>query len=78
MPLPADTITEQLHAEIERTPVRYRSLLLRVVHSFREGIEAEEAWPVAGDAFREGWQDARAGRTNRIETLWDGIDTKAL
>lgn len=74
MPEPIDNITEQLHAEIERTPVRYRSLLLRVVHSFREGIEAEEPWPVAGDAFREGWRDARTGRTHQIETLWDGID----
>lgn len=77
MPEPIDNITEQLHAEIERTPVRYRALLLRVVHSFREGIEAEEPWPVASNAFREGWRDARAGRTQPIETLWDGIDADA-
>ena len=74
MPAPADDITEQLHAEIERTPVRYRSLLLRLVHSFREGIEADEPWPSASESFREGWTDVRAGRTSPVDTLWDGID----
>lgn len=71
MPLPVDDVTRQLHAEIERTPARYRSLLLRVVHSFREGIEAEEPWPDAPESFREGWRDMRAGRLGRVETLWD-------
>ncbi len=74
MPAPADDITEQLHAEIERTPVRYRSLLLRLVHSFREGIEADEPWPSASESFREGWTDALAGRVSPVDTLWDGID----
>jgi hypothetical protein len=54
MPAPADDITEQLHAEIERTPLRYRYLLLRLVHSFREGIEANEPWPSASESFRDG------------------------
>jgi hypothetical protein len=58
MPAPADDITEQLHAEIERTPVRYRSSLLRLVHSFREGIEADEPLPSASESFREGWSAA--------------------
>ncbi|MGH8583377.1 MAG: hypothetical protein ACREWG_11450 [Gammaproteobacteria bacterium] len=31
-------IARQLYTEIERTPERYRPLLLRLVHSFREGI----------------------------------------
>lgn len=53
VPAPADDITEQLRAEIERTPLRYRSLLLRLVHSFREGVEADEPWPSASEAFRE-------------------------
>lgn len=66
--------TEQLHAEIERTPERYRSLLLRLVHSFREGIEEDEPWPTAAESFREGLRDARAGRVRSIDTLWDGID----
>jgi len=66
--------TEQLYAEIERTPERYRPLLLRLVHSFREGIEEEEPWPTATESFREGLRDAKAGRVRPIDTLWDGID----
>jgi hypothetical protein len=66
--------TEQLHAEIERTPERYRPLLLRLVHSFREGIEADEPWPTAAESLREGLRDAKAGRVQPIDTLWDGID----
>ena len=38
-------ITQQLHSEIDQTPERYRALLLRLVHSFREGIEEDEPWP---------------------------------
>jgi len=66
--------TEQLHTEIERTPERYRPLLLRLVHSFREGIEADEPWPTAAESFREGLRDAKAGRVQPIDTLWNGID----
>jgi hypothetical protein len=74
MPAPVDDIIEQLHAEIERTPMRYRSLLLRLVHSFREGVEADEPWPSASESFGEGWTDALAGRVRPVETLWDDID----
>ena len=67
-------ITQHLHAEIDQTPERYRALLLRLVHSFREGIEEDEPWPSATDAFREGWRDVKTGRTRPVDTLWDGID----
>ncbi len=67
-------ITQQLHAEIDQTPERYRALLLRLVHSFREGIEEEEPWPSATEAFKEGWRDVKAGRVRPVDTLWDGID----
>lgn len=66
-------ITQQLHAEIEQTPERYRALLLRLVHSFREGIEEDEPWPNAEAAFREGWRDSQAGKTHPINTLWDEL-----
>ncbi len=29
---------KQLHQEIDQTPEEYRGLLLRIVHSFREGV----------------------------------------
>jgi hypothetical protein len=67
-------VTERLHAEIEQTPERYRPLLLRLVHSFRAGIEEEEPWPSAAESFRDGWRDIKAGRVHPIATLWDGID----
>ena len=67
-------ITAQLHAEIEDTPPRYRALLLRVVHSFRTGVEEEEPWPTAVETLRDALEDMKAGRTYPIEKLWDGID----
>jgi len=65
--------TKQLHDEIEQTPEEYRPLLLRIVHSFREGVTD---LPSAEDSFKEGWQDVLAGNTHSVDTLWDGIDTK--
>lgn len=69
-------ITEQLRAEIEQTPARYRPLLLRLVRSFRKGIEEDERWPTAEESFREGWRDVKAGRVHPVDTLWDGIDAE--
>ena len=74
MPSVAQDITQQLHTEIDAIPAAYQGLLLRLVHSFREGIEADFSWPTAADAFREGWQDRLADRTHSVETLWDGIE----
>lgn len=70
----ADSITEALHAEIDQIPEERRALLLRIVHSYREGLEEDEAEPSAAASFREGWRDIKAGRIHPIETLWDGID----
>ena len=39
------SVTKALHAEIEQTPERYRPLLLRLVHSFREGIVESDPLP---------------------------------
>ena len=63
--------TQQLHNEIEQTPEEYRPLLLRIVHSFREGVTL----PSAEESFREGWQDVIDDKTHPIDTLWDGIGT---
>jgi len=69
------SITDELHQEIEQTPERYRPLLLRLVHSFREGIEADEPWPTATESLQEGLNDLKAGRTNPVDHLWDGVNT---
>ncbi|MDN5849807.1 MAG: hypothetical protein L0H63_09255 [Nitrococcus sp.] len=67
-------VTEALHAEIEQTPLRYHGLLLRLVHSFREGIEEEAPWPSAEDSLRDALRDAKAGRTQPIDSLWSNIE----
>ncbi len=64
--------TKQLHKEIDLIPEEYRGLLLRIVHSFREGV----ALPSAEDSLREGWQDVLQGNTQGVDSLWDEIDTK--
>ena len=63
--------TEQLHKEIEQTPEEYRALLLRIVHSFREGVML----PSAEDSLKEGWQDVMQGNTHSVDTLWDDLDS---
>ncbi len=64
---------QQLHKEIDQTPEEYRPLLLRIVHSFRQGVMV---LPSAEDSFKEGWKDVMQGNTHPIETLWDGIDAQ--
>ena len=64
--------TRQLHEEIEQTPGEFRTLLLRIVHSFREGVTL----PSAEESFREGWKDVIEGKTHPIDTLWDDIDAR--
>ena len=66
-------LTQALHEEIEQTPERYRPLLLRLVHSFREGITEDEPWPTAEACLREGLRDMKAGRVYPIDTLWDRV-----
>lgn len=70
---PMNDCTRQLHDEIEQTPEEFRPLLLRIVHSFREGVTV---LPSAEESFREGWKDVMEGNTHRIDTLWDGIDAE--
>ncbi len=70
-----DEITEKIYSEVQMTPRRYRSLLLRIVHSFREGIEAEPL-SSAEESFRESWRDIQAGRVYPIEDLWAEIESE--
>ena len=62
--------TQQLIDEIELTPEEFRPLLLRIVHSFREGVTR----PTAEESLRASMQDVLHGRVQPIDTLWDGID----
>ncbi len=62
--------TQQLIDEIEQIPEEFRPLLLRIVHSFREGV----TMPSAKENFIEGWQDVKGGKTHSIDSLWDDVD----
>ena len=46
---------KQLQKEIEQTPEEYRGLLLRIVHSFREGVTL----PSQTDTFKRDKQKAQ-------------------
>ena len=63
---------KQLQKEIEQIPEEYRGLLLRIVHSFREGVML----PSAEDSLREGWKDVTQGNTQPVDTLWDDMDAQ--
>ncbi len=65
----APDYTDQLHKEIEKIPEEYRGLLLRIVHSFREGVTL----PTAEQSVQEGWQDVMQGNTHSVDTLWDDL-----
>jgi len=62
---------ERLAEEIEQVPEEYLPALLNIVHSFRESVSL----PSATESVEQGWQEAMAGNTHPIETLWDGIDS---
>lgn len=65
--------TEALHAEIERVPEDRRALLLRLVHSFREGIEQEIEDIDPRDSLRQALREVKAGKTRPIAGLWERV-----
>ncbi|MGH8539754.1 MAG: hypothetical protein ACRETW_04540 [Stenotrophobium sp.] len=70
MPAKALSITETLHAEIERIPEDRRALLLKIVHSFREGIEEEIKDVDPRVSLRQSLREVKAGKTRSVEGLW--------
>lgn len=73
MPMPAQSVTEALHAEIERVPEDRRALLLRLVHSFREGVEQEIEDIDPRDSLRQALREVKAGKTQPLDGLWDRV-----
>lgn len=66
----ARSVTRALHAEIERVPQDRRALLLRLVHSFREGIEQDIENTDPRNSLRKALREVKAGKTRSIEGLW--------
>lgn len=69
----ARSTTEALHAEIERVPEDRQALLLRLVHSFREGIEQEIEDVDPRESLRQALREVKAGKTRPIEGLWERV-----
>lgn len=62
----------QINYEIEKIPVEYHPLLLRMVRVFNESITLNPA----EISFKQGWQEAMTGETLPISELWEGIDAE--
>lgn len=73
MAAPARSITEALHADIERVPEDRRALLLRLVHSFREGIEQEIEDVDPRDSLRQALREVKAGKARPIAGQWERV-----
>ncbi len=67
------SVTMTLHAEIERVPQDRRALLLKLVHSFREGIEQEIEDVDPRDSLRQALREVKAGKTRTVEGLWKRV-----
>jgi len=73
MPAKAKSVTEALNAEIERIPEDRRGLLLKLVHSYRQGIEQEIEDVDPRDSLRQALREVKAGKTRSVEGLWERV-----
>ena len=69
----SQSVTKALHAEIERVPQDRQPLLLKLVHSYREGIEQEIEGVDPRDSLRQALREVKAGKTRSVEGLWKRI-----
>ena len=69
----ARSVTEALHAEIRRIPPDRRGLLLRMVHSYREGIEQEIEDVNPRDSLRQALREVRLGKARPVDGLWKRV-----
>ena len=63
---------KQINYEIERIPVEYHPILLKMVRVFNESITLNPA----EISFKQGWQEVMTGETHPISELWEGIDAE--
>jgi hypothetical protein len=67
------SVTRALYAEIEKVPEDRRPLLLRLVHSFREGVEQEIEEVNPRDSLRQALREAKGRKTRPIKRLWSRV-----
>lgn len=70
MPAKPKSTTRALYAEIEKIPEDRRPLLLKIVHSFREGIEQEIEDVKPRDSIRQALREVKSKRTQSVKGLW--------
>jgi len=58
--------------EIDRIPKEYLPSVLQMVRAFREGVTLEKA----GASFRRGLEEALAGESHPVSSLWDDLDVE--
>ncbi len=69
----AKSVTKALYSEIELIPEDRRALLLKIVHSFREGIEQEIAAVDPRDSLRQALREVKARKTSPVKGLWSRV-----
>jgi len=67
------SVTRALYAEIEKIPEDRRPLLLKLVHSFREGVEHEIEEVNPRDSLRQALREVKGKRTQPIKGLWNRV-----
>ena len=60
----------QINREIEKIPVEYHSVFLKMVRVFNESISFQPAEM----NFRQGWHEAMTNETHAVSELWDDIN----
>jgi hypothetical protein len=62
---------EKIEQEIKQMPPEYLPALFNIIHTFRESVQLNNA----AQSFQQGFQEALAGETQPIETLWDDLES---
>lgn len=60
--------SDQLAAELKQVPEEYMPALIDMIHAFRSGVIQKSF----EEDLKASFQDAKAGKTFPIDTLWDG------
>ena len=62
--------SDQLAAELQQVPEEYMPALIDMIHAFRAGV-IQKGFE---SDLKASLQDAKAGKTSPIDSLWDGIE----
>lgn len=69
----AKSVTRALYSEIEKIPEERRPLLLKIVHSFREGVEQEIKRIDPRQSLRQALRETKSGKTKSVKGMWNRV-----